>query len=64
MLRRLVEAHYLSHRAHPQPTHVAWWLAELRSPVLLIETASSRAEAAWLVATVLRSPRVEATSIG
>lgn len=50
MLRRLVEAHYLSHRAHPQPTHVAWWLAELRSPVLLIETASSHADAARLVA--------------
>jgi len=50
MVRRLVEVHYLSNRAQPEPAHVAWWLAQLRTPALLIETAVRHAGAARMAA--------------
>jgi hypothetical protein len=46
MVRRLVEAHYLSNREHPEPAQVAWWLAELRTATLLVEAASQHPDAA------------------
>ncbi len=39
MLRRLLEAHYFQHRDHPTPAQVRFWMLELRSAELLIETA-------------------------
>ncbi|RJP31867.1 MAG: hypothetical protein C4547_14985 [Phycisphaerales bacterium] len=39
MVRRLVEAHYFEHRNHPTPAQVRFWMLELRSAELLIETA-------------------------
>jgi hypothetical protein len=41
MLRRLLEAHYFEHRAHPSRDRVAFWLKELRTPELLVEVARS-----------------------
>jgi hypothetical protein len=37
MLQRLVEAHYLRHRAAPTPEQQPFWLRELRTPELLVE---------------------------
>jgi len=39
MLQRLVEVHYLRHRAAPVPEQQRFWLRELRTPELLIEAA-------------------------
>jgi hypothetical protein len=39
MLRRLLEAHYFEHRAHPGRARVTFWLKELRTPELLVEIA-------------------------
>jgi len=39
MIRRLVEAHYFEHQGGPAPAQVRFWLRELRSPQLLMETA-------------------------
>ena len=50
MVRRLVEAHYLSNRAQPGPAHVAWWLAQLRTPALLIEAVVRHGGAAGMAA--------------
>jgi hypothetical protein len=40
MIRRLVEANYFQHRTKPSRVHVNFWLRELRSPELLVETTS------------------------
>lgn len=37
MLRRLVEGHYFAHHRKPTPAQVDFWLAELRTPGLLVE---------------------------
>ena len=52
MIRRLVEANYFAHRAVATAERVDFWLAELRSPPLLVELAASSREAA------ARSPRL------
>jgi hypothetical protein len=39
MLRRLVEANYLGHRAAPTPPQPRFWLRQLRTPELLVEAA-------------------------
>ncbi len=39
MIRRLVEASYFAHRHGPTPVQVDFWLAELRTPALLVELA-------------------------
>jgi hypothetical protein len=39
MIRRLLEAHYFKHRAHPGKSRVTFWLKELRTPELLVEVA-------------------------
>jgi hypothetical protein len=39
MIRRLVDANYLSHRDAPTPERVVFWLRELRDPELLAEVA-------------------------
>jgi hypothetical protein len=39
MLRRLVEAHYFQHRATANPSQLAFWFLELRTPELLLELA-------------------------
>jgi hypothetical protein len=39
MLRRLLEAHYFEHRDRPTPAQIRFWMLELRSAELLIETA-------------------------
>jgi hypothetical protein len=41
MIRRLLEAHYFEHRAHPASAQVAFWLRELRTPELLVEVAQN-----------------------
>jgi len=41
MLQRLVEAHYLQHRAAPTSERQRFWLMELRTPELLCEIAQS-----------------------
>ena len=43
MIRRLVEAHYFQNREKPGMAHVKFWLRELRTPALLIETAQKHA---------------------
>jgi hypothetical protein len=45
MLRRLLEAHYFQHRDHPTPAQVRFWMLELRSAELLIETAHRHPDA-------------------
>jgi len=45
MLRRLVDASYLTHREEPTPERVRFWLRELRTPELLIEVAERHPEA-------------------
>jgi hypothetical protein len=42
MLRRLLEAHYFTHRERPTPAQLRFWLLELRTPELLIEVALAR----------------------
>lgn len=39
MIRRLVEAHYFQNRDKSGTAQIRFWLRELRTPVLLIETA-------------------------
>jgi len=39
MIRRLVEASYFENRRKPNPAQLRFWLAELRTPQLLIEIA-------------------------
>ena len=39
MIRRLVEAHYLENRDNPNMPKVKFWLLQMRTPDLLIETA-------------------------
>jgi hypothetical protein len=39
MIRRLVECHYFAHQQRPNHPQIRFWLKELRSPQLLIETA-------------------------
>ena len=41
MIRRLVEAHYFSHRTKPGVAQTKFWLTELRTPQLLLETAQA-----------------------
>jgi hypothetical protein len=41
MLRRLVEAHYFDHRGKPSRAQVGFWLRELRTSELLIDTAKT-----------------------
>ena len=41
MLQRLVEAHYLQHRAAPTPERQQFWLLEMRTPELLCEVAQA-----------------------
>jgi len=41
LLQRLLEAHYLQHRAAPTPAQQRFWLLELRTPELLIEAVRS-----------------------
>jgi hypothetical protein len=38
MVRRLLEAHFFEHRDHATAAQVRFWLRELRTPELLIET--------------------------
>jgi hypothetical protein len=42
MLKRLLEAHYLAHRATPSAAQQEFWLRELRTPELLVEVAALR----------------------
>lgn len=46
MLQRLLEAHYLQHRAAPTPAQQRFWLLELRTPELLVEATHSWPELA------------------
>lgn len=41
MIRRLLEAHYFAHRESADPQQIRFWLAELRTPQLLIEVAQA-----------------------
>lgn len=45
MIRRLVDANYLSHRDEPTPERTVFWLRELRDPELLIEVARDHPDA-------------------
>jgi len=46
MIRRLVEVDYLRNRAHPDDSHVRFWLREMRTPELLMEIAKAHGDAA------------------
>ena len=46
MVRRLIEAHYFQNREQATAAQVRFWLRELRTPELLVETAQ-RWPAAW-----------------
>lgn len=46
MIRRLIEADYFAHRDHATPEQVTFWLAELRTPSILVEVASRWPESA------------------
>jgi hypothetical protein len=46
MIRRLVDASYLTHRDEPTPERVRFWLRELRTPELLVEAARTHGEEA------------------
>lgn len=39
MIKRLVEAHYFTHRQAPTQQQIAFWFMEARSPSLLLELA-------------------------
>lgn len=39
MIRRLVEAHYFTHRKRPNPEQINFWFQELRTPELLMDLA-------------------------
>jgi len=39
MIRRLVEANYFENEASPNPDQIAFWFRELRTPVLLMDSA-------------------------
>ena len=47
MVRRLLESDYFQHRNDATPPQVRFWLRELRTPELLLETAR-RWPTAWL----------------
>ena len=46
MLKRLLEADYLTNRQTATPEHSAFWLGELRTPELLVELAAREPELA------------------
>ena len=46
MLQRLLEAHYLQHRVAPTPEQKRFWLLELRTPEMLVESVQANAELA------------------
>lgn len=46
MIRRLIESDYFAHRDQARPEQIAFWLAELRTPTILIEVGSRWPEAA------------------
>lgn len=50
MIRRLVEVNYFQFRDEATPVRVAFWLAELRTPALLVECAHAFPDAARTVA--------------
>lgn len=52
MIRRLLEADYMSQRAQPNQAQVEFWLREMRTPALLVELAERFPEAALGVACV------------
>jgi len=41
MIRRLVEAHYFQYLGKPNRAQIKFWLRELRTPTLLIESAKN-----------------------
>jgi hypothetical protein len=41
MLQRLLEAHFLQHRATPTPEQLRFWLKELRTPEFLVEAVEA-----------------------
>jgi hypothetical protein len=41
MVRRLVEAHYIQHRATPNPARIEFWFRELRTPEFLVSHAAA-----------------------
>lgn len=51
MLQRLVEVHYLRHRASPNLEQQQFWLRELRTPELLVEAAHAWPQVALALAT-------------
>ena len=46
MIRRLLEAHHATHRDDPSPEQIDFWLAELRTPALLLTITSRYPEMA------------------
>jgi hypothetical protein len=51
MIRRLVEAHYASHREDPNPDQIRFWLREARTVATLIEVSRQHSEHLAAVAT-------------
>jgi hypothetical protein len=50
MIRRLVEASYFENHRKPNPAQIRFWLAELRTPQLLVEVARKNPVAATKLA--------------
>ena len=46
MIRRLVEASFFENRRKPNPAQIRFWLAELRTPQLLVEVARANSATA------------------
>jgi hypothetical protein len=51
MIRRLVEANYFAFRDQPNPERAQFWLAELRTPELLVEAVARFRDEAATMAT-------------
>ena len=62
MLVRLIEANYEQFFHQPTPERIAFWLGELRTPELLVESASRFPDAARAMAD--RRPTVQAAVEG
>jgi hypothetical protein len=62
MIRRLLEADYFAATNQPTPDQIEFWLLELRTPELLIETATAHPDIAKTVAAI--RPLLKVASIG
>ena len=62
MIRRLVEAHYFSHKDKPNTAQIKFWLRELRTPPLLLAIAKAHPSLARRLAA--RRPLLQSAASG